>query len=276
MNLLVLLNKDIPLGKSLNALAHMAIGLGYRVNGNPGINIYFGNNHQLQEFRSLINKLPEPKLVSDFTDTMTEETAVEQIKRTKLTKEKELKYFSVSGVIPSGLLENLEPVLKNCIQLEGYSPEVSQGEVTLNPKKEFSIPEVPPKYKLVSILSKKVNITDIINPLTKSCIEIGKKANLEDLCLLDFIDGDGNSHYGISFHNFPILTSKNNSKHISINEDAELKDVIFSKISNTVLQNNTEQEQALVTTIFGKQEMIDEIVPRKFTSLFNANIDFFN
>ncbi len=107
MKLIVLLNKEIALGKSLNALAHIAIGLGYRIKGNPEIDIYFGNNDQLHTYRNLIKKLPDSILLSDFTDTMTEETATEQLKRTKLTKENDLKYFAICSLLPSEFFDKV-------------------------------------------------------------------------------------------------------------------------------------------------------------------------
>ncbi len=118
------------------------------------------------------------------------------------------------------------------------------------------------------IISKKAEIADILNPIIQTCLELGKKANLKELHLLDFIDGDRNSHYGISFHNFPILTAKNNSKHNQIDKDAKKANLIVE----TIFQQNNNEEQPLVTTIFGNKDIMNEVIPRKFTSLFNKAI----
>jgi hypothetical protein len=44
MKLFLILNKEIQLGKALNAAAHMAFGLSHRISGGiPSIDIYFGD-----------------------------------------------------------------------------------------------------------------------------------------------------------------------------------------------------------------------------------------
>ncbi|MCP3660389.1 MAG: DUF2000 domain-containing protein [Bacteroidetes bacterium] len=268
MKLIALLNKEISLGKSLNALAHISIGLGHRINGTPEIDVYFGNSNQLYDFHKMISNLSDSILMSDFVDTMTEDTASEQLERTKLTKEKDLKYFAICCLMPSDLLDKINSILNQCQQLSNYNLIKSTEEITINPKQDIELPKKPSEFKLAMIISKKADIADILNPIIQSCLIVGINSNLKDLHLLNFVDGDGNSHYGISFHNFPVLTAKNNSKHKQIDEDAKNADLIFK----TIFKNDNEEE-ALVTTIFGLQETVNEVVPRKITSLFNKEID---
>ncbi|MDO8577071.1 MAG: DUF2000 domain-containing protein [Candidatus Daviesbacteria bacterium] len=109
------LNKKIPAGVLMNALAHMAAGLGGGYNNIPEMRFdsYFdqnGGEHKsisdnpfivLQadnsnQIRTLRNELITAGIhFVDFTDTMTVGTYIEQKERTKNTPEEQLEYYGI-------------------------------------------------------------------------------------------------------------------------------------------------------------------------------------
>ncbi len=109
------LNKKIPVGNLMNALGHMAAGLSglysnkeelrldtyvdqtgtqhKSISDNPFIILAADNSNQI---RTLRNQLLEAGIVfTDFTDTMTVGTYVEQKERTKTTPESTLEYYGI-------------------------------------------------------------------------------------------------------------------------------------------------------------------------------------
>ncbi|MGF7229663.1 MAG: DUF2000 domain-containing protein [Candidatus Saccharibacteria bacterium] len=109
------LNKKIPEGRLMNALAHATAGLSatypevaamrfdnyedksgnihQSISDNPFIILRADNSNKL---RALRQQLVEQDICfTDFVDTMTEGTYTEQQERTKNTNEEDLEYFAV-------------------------------------------------------------------------------------------------------------------------------------------------------------------------------------
>jgi hypothetical protein len=112
--LVAVLNKNIPIGRVMNALAHMAVGLGgsikdkedlrlqdYRDADNgihPQISdipfiILRAKSGQIRNLRKQV--IEEGMKFTDFTDTMIEGTYIEQHQRTNKTKEQDLEYYGI-------------------------------------------------------------------------------------------------------------------------------------------------------------------------------------
>ncbi len=112
---IAVLNKKIEPGKLMNALGHMAAGLGAylpskdlarfdsyfdkdggehpSISDNPFIILSSDNSNQI---RTLRNALKESEIsFTDFTSTMTVGTFAEQRQRTKETPELELEYYGI-------------------------------------------------------------------------------------------------------------------------------------------------------------------------------------
>lgn len=111
--LVAVMNEKIEPGVIMNALAHMCIGLGSDIGKGPLRLTHYsdadgGNHPNISEMPFMIlkansNKLRALRLAAhqagiqyvDFTDTMTIGTYIEQIERTKETKEADLIYYGV-------------------------------------------------------------------------------------------------------------------------------------------------------------------------------------
>jgi uncharacterized protein DUF2000 len=111
--LVAVLNEKIEPGVVMNALAHMSIGLGSTIGEAPlRLTHYFdadgGSHPSISEMPFMILKANSNKIrglrqaakeggirFADFTDTMTVGTYLEQIEKTKQTKEADLVYYGI-------------------------------------------------------------------------------------------------------------------------------------------------------------------------------------
>lgn len=125
-----IVNKELEVGKALNAIAHCSLGLVDLVDNDTREKMSFvdfvdkdeqnhqnisglslivlrGKNNEIKKFRRslLENGLP----FTDFTETMTIDTYKEQLEKTKNTTEEEMKYFCL---VTFGEKEILDPLTK--------------------------------------------------------------------------------------------------------------------------------------------------------------------
>lgn len=121
------LNKKIPIGNLMNALGHMAVGLGgsypnkeelrldnyfdkdggqhSNISDNPFIILQADNSNQI---RTLRNELIKAGIqFTDFTSTMTVGTYKDQQERTKQTPEIELDYWGICMLGPKEVINTL-------------------------------------------------------------------------------------------------------------------------------------------------------------------------
>ena len=111
--LVAVMNEKIEPGVIMNALAHMCIGLGSTIGEDPLRLTHYvdgngGSHPSISEMPFMILKANSNKIkglrhaaieagikFADFTDTMTIGTYLEQLERTKQTKEDDLIYYGI-------------------------------------------------------------------------------------------------------------------------------------------------------------------------------------
>lgn len=111
--LVAVMNEKIEQGVIMNALAHMCIGFGSEIGKDPlrltnYIDCDGGSHPSISEMPFMILKANSNKIRAlrqaaiengikfvDFTDTMTIGTYLEQLERTKQTKEEDLVYYGI-------------------------------------------------------------------------------------------------------------------------------------------------------------------------------------
>lgn len=112
--LVAVINEKVEIGKAMNALAHMAIGLGANVQNKEELRLTNykdadnGNHDKISEMPFMILKANSNKIrglrkscidnnimFADYTNTMTEGTYEDQIKRASETKEEALEYYGI-------------------------------------------------------------------------------------------------------------------------------------------------------------------------------------
>ena len=126
--LVAVLNEKIEAGKLMNALSHMAIGLGAAIQNKEELRLMSymdadgGIHPNISEMPFIVLKTNSNKIrmlrsaaienniqFADFTNTMTVGTYVEQIEKTKETGEQDLEYY---GIILFGDLELVSELTK--------------------------------------------------------------------------------------------------------------------------------------------------------------------
>ncbi len=123
-------NKDIEMGRALNALAHSCAGLVDMapeelrekmsfmdfVDGDNSVHknisglsliVLRGKNGEIKKLRR--NLAENDIIFTDFIETMTGDTYKEQLEKTKETKEEDMKYFCI---VAFGEKEKLDPLTK--------------------------------------------------------------------------------------------------------------------------------------------------------------------
>lgn len=112
--LVAVINEKIEIGKAMNALAHMSIGLGASVENKEELRLtnykdaHGGNHDKISEMPFMILKANSNNIralreaciennitFADYTNTMTEGTYEDQIKRSSETKEEALDYYGI-------------------------------------------------------------------------------------------------------------------------------------------------------------------------------------
>ncbi|MCI0381753.1 MAG: DUF2000 domain-containing protein [Chlamydiae bacterium] len=125
--LVAVMNEKIEMGIALNALAHMCIGFGASIGKETLRLLNFvdangGDHPNISEMPFIILKANSNKIKTlrqsaktagmdfvDFTDTMTVGTYLEQLERTKQTKEENLIYY---GIVLFGKWEEVSQLTK--------------------------------------------------------------------------------------------------------------------------------------------------------------------
>ena len=112
--LVAVLNEKIENGKLMNALSHMSVGLGAAIQNKEELRLMDytdadgGKHPNISEMPFIVLKTNSNKIsmlriaaiknniqFTDFTNTMTAGTYVEQIEKTKETKEQDLEYYGI-------------------------------------------------------------------------------------------------------------------------------------------------------------------------------------
>ncbi|WP_425362991.1 DUF2000 family protein [Candidatus Tisiphia endosymbiont of Hybos culiciformis] len=264
-----ILNQDIPFGKSLNALGHMSLGMGHRFPEGkmPAVEVYFADGDSIRKVREECQSRLG-SVFSDFTNTMTEGTAEEQLKRTSETPVESLQYYGITICTDTDTVEEIKAMLKgNSKILSGYKPFYSTPEQR---KFEFieqyigqSISSAPHKVSIVA--SKQLSPAKLVNLVSIAAIEVGRKADTSSLKLLEFNDAGGGKHSGISYHPFTILTAKSQSKLEAMAEKISTKQGVVS-------MSFKEEEFTVLSCAFSLKELIEDCIDRNSTSLLNKEI----
>ena len=71
---------------------------------------------------------------------------------------------------------------------------------------------------------------------------VGKSAQDEDFCFIDYQDADGNIHPSISHYPVIVLKAKNSNKIKDIRQQAIEKNIPFSDFTDTMTVGSTEEQ----------------------------------
>ncbi|MGC1879348.1 MAG: DUF2000 family protein [Rhabdochlamydiaceae bacterium] len=272
-----LVNSSIPFGKGLNALAHTAIGVGHWIpNGKmPNIFVLFADEETIREFRQEAHKIllghPTEVVYSDFTNTMTVGITDNCVKITRETPENQLTYYTASICAEEDLLESplFKQIIIRCKTLKNYQPYVANnGESDFAFKKIVKLPD----YQLLS--TKKLSLTldrtglpgELINAAVISALSLGMQADLTQLKLLIYTDANDQQHPYISYHPFPVLAARQQSKFNALAMAIEADQSLLKKILRDKDGN------VVSVCMLGDEDQVNAHTRQKFISLWTAEL----
>ncbi|HSX03621.1 MAG TPA: DUF2000 family protein [Rhabdochlamydiaceae bacterium] len=272
-----LVNASIPLGKGLNALAHSAIGIGHWIPKEkmPHITVLFTDEETIREFRREAHKIalahPTEIIYSDFANTMTVGITDNCVKVTRETHENELIYYAATICIEEEWLESshLYQIINRCKILKNYQPYCARnGEDGFEFKKIITLPEYQslPTKKLSLTLERTRPIAELINATVIACLSIGMQADLSQLKLIVYVDADNQEHPYISYHPFPILAARQQSKFNELAVLVERDQNIERKVLRDVSGNT------IAMCILGTEDQVNAHTRQKFISLWTAGL----
>src|SRR5688572_1209037 len=293
MKLITLLNREVPLGKALNAAAHMNFGLGHRFKGRPNhdVQVFFGTGAQVREFRQVASAVTRESkgtaVFNDFMHTMNGPDTDQQVKTSRSTPESKLTYLGCTFVA-KGVDPRLEKITQECAQLSGYQPHVGDAETQLvdplDPPKdtqykhEYTGERIVPDNRICLVLAAKTPLAKTINGAVLSSLAAGQLPIPEELHLIAFgHQGDDTAHGNISYHPYVVLKAQSAAKHQGIiaagkkmeslrpNPEREEQEGICETTYD-------EAKQPLATVLFGLRQDTLDAVPRDGTRLFNDEL----
>lgn len=269
MKLVAVLNREVPLGQVINALAHMTLGLGHRILGLPEVNIFWGDTQQVRVFRNTASQLArqnQADLYTDFPHTMSGVAAGVSdtpVALTAQTLEKDITYFAAI-FISEEINQQITQIVKYCQQLAGYVPYKNTQKATLLPPKRTIDNRLPDK-KISMIINTKQPFAKIFNAIILTSLEVGKSTEYSQLSLLNLLDKDNNLHPYISYHPYAIVKAKEVALHVGMAKRASQ--------TKTLTVETVGEEQPFVTVVFGDRIELEKVILRSQTRLFDNKLE---
>jgi len=282
-NMMILLNKEEKVfGHVLNGLCHISFGLGHKIpiGKLPNISVRFASTKEIYVFRQkafdLFNKNKKLAFYSDFITAMNSVMEFkDHIDYVKSFKENELTYLGVCFCSDEKLTDELITDFRDMPVLKNYQPLIatedkSMFEFCSGVAPNYEKPAVP--KKIIMSLHPKESLHILLNHMVVAAIELGRKVPREQLNIMPWVDKDGNEHFNISLHPFPILMAKKNEIQKSIiDEMHEKNSELYCHASSDLNQN------LLAVCGFGEVENISKVFNKEKCGLWRkspGNKDF--
>lgn len=272
---LILLNQEEKtFGFVLNGLCHMAFGMGHKIPAGkiPNIAIRFAPSSVIYQFRqrahALYTQNKKNTFYSDFLSAMNSVKPLkEHMEYIASIKEHSHTYLGVCFCSDDENIAKLLPDFnQNTFALKEYEVFVAknddnQFDFAEDVEPNNNTPEIRKKMSM-SLLPEK-SITPLLNSMVIAAIEVGRRVPRIDLHFMPCIDGNGNKHYNISLHPFPILKSKNldTQNKISKSLDESKNFISYDFLS--------EQKIPLAICGYGEYESLSEVFNKDRCSLWN-------
>jgi len=264
------INSRVPFGKALNALGHISVGIGHWIpEGHmPSIQVYFAEEQTIRAFRKASHKIriahPEKTRCVDFINTMTIGPSDNCLKITAETPDSELIYFGASLCTDEELLTS--EILELCGQNKKALNKSDRDFFSFRPNEELPDHRTILTKKMALILDRTATLTEALRATVQAGIGIGSQSSLSELKLLPYCDGDGELHSCISYHSFPILSARPQSKLQELATQVKTD----PKIRKTVIRD--QEGKSLGVCLFGDEEAVNVHTRQKFISLWTAEL----
>lgn len=98
------------------------------------------------------------------------------------------------------------------------------------------------QYRFVAILNKKIETGKLMNALGHMTAGLSGKVCKDDMCFLEYVDGDGSKHQGISHFPFIVLSADNSNKIRTVRKEALAREIFFTDFTNTMTVGTSQQQ----------------------------------
>ena len=236
--LLIIINNNIELGKALNAIGHMMVGIGPRIPGGhtPSIRVFSTSSENVRALRAAaINAHNEygvdSFIYSDFAHTTTDGCAKDHEKNTKIIEEKDINYFAVCVCADVDKLQSCKITTK-CQQYDELklsdqgtiSAEFEfESEITYSENPDFV--ENDEKKRFSAVVQRNLSAADTLVATAIVYLNLSSTLSREELRLHAYLDSSGTIHPGMSEYGLVVLKPKKNSV---------LNTILRAEISDTV------------------------------------------
>lgn len=278
---IAVVNRTIPFGNALNALAHTALGVGCQTIGNstPNMKVFFADAEHIRAVRSKIyhaqKEFPGMIVFSNFINTMTGGDTESQIALTRETPETELIYYAITFCADEQFIESsgIKQLLDQCLVIKEYEPIISSGEDAIQFRDRQLADDGQPEARKISlVLDRSIPIYELINGVIYSAFVLGRKTSFEALRMITYVDGSGEHHPYISYHALPILAAKKSGKFAQMVQQMEQDSTVDTAVAYKADGN------PMALCAIGLQQDIDRYSYQRFISLWNYELpqDSFN
>ncbi len=296
MKLIVVLSNQVELGKAMNAVGHMMIGVGPRIPRGrfPVVELYTAPSALVRQFRveasRLHTALPAASAFSDFSHTTTDGSARDHAAHTRAIREGAINYFASCLCAPTESLQPLTQILNtqsyNRLKLAEFAApnrELSDFDLlaplTYPTEPDFVADDTAKKFSIS--LSNKLSVPDSIHELIRSCIILGNSAERHALRLHQYPDADGIIHPGMSEYGLVALKAKNPNKLSEIASKAD--QFAFNVQASAAASATVEREidsiakcfnsanQLTAIAFFGRRNLVNEATAKN-SSLWTGSL----
>jgi hypothetical protein len=264
------INPSIPFGRALNALGHISIGIGHWIpEGHmPSIQVYLAEEHVIRAFRKASHKIrsdhPGKIRCADFINTMTVGPSDNCIKVTAETPDSELVYFAASLCAEEVLLT--PEIYELCSQSKMVLDAPHGDHYLFRPDEELPDYQNLQTKKMALVLDRTASLAEVLRATVEASIKIGSQSDLNGLKLLSYCDKDGQPHSCISYHSFPILSARPQSKLQELAAQIEMD----PKVKKAII--HSPEGKVLGICLLGEEEAVNIHTRQKFISFWTAEL----
>ena len=262
--LVVVINKNIELGRVMNALGHMSIGFGKRIPTNfmPSISIYAAADNDVSRFRercvSECHRIGhEQSFYSDFAHTTTEGSARDHEAATKACLAENIGYYAACLAAEEVECEVIHQFLQECgastlIKAEsiGEMTDTFDFESPILGFDEFVADDASHGFSIA--LQRTLSETDALVRLIQGTVQLGQLLPLEHLRLHHYVDASGSIHPGMSEYGLVVLKGKKTSFM-----DKLVEQDLSPLIGTAILRSSA--KEPLCVALFGEKAEVKKL-----------------
>ena len=279
--LVILINKEIALGKTMNALGHMSGGLGPRIPTNcmPKLSIHAATAEQVRAFRALAvcenQRLGDAaSLLSDFAHTTTEGSARDHHDVTRAILERDIGYFAACFAADECELAPIQDFIQQQVIQQTAWPRLLHEEEASAADFDFC-PPITSCDDFVAddnaccfslALAPKLSESIALAAVVTGAVRLSQQIPVASLRLHHYLDADNTIHPGMSEYGLVAIKGK------KANCITELTHADLSHVEAHAVVPGLSGQPPLAMAFFGPREAVKRLTAKGF-SLWSGSLD---